>query len=88
MESIIYDGNACYICGAMRDLETHHCLHGSRRKKAEEDGLTVKLCHSCHMRLHDTGKYDRDLQQAAQVAYMARNGGVNAFVERYGKNYL
>ena len=79
----------CYLCGSPFDLEKHHCLHGSRRKKADEDGLIVYLCHTCHMRLHDTGDGDRELQRMAESYWiLTHRGGIPAFIARYGKNYL
>ena len=70
MKSIITQvTDECYICRAQGALETHHCHHGSRRKKADEYGLTVKLCPRCHRLLHDKGYYDRYLQKVAQQAF-------------------
>ena len=79
----------CFLCGSVHALERHHCLHGSRRKKADEDGLTVYLCHRCHMRLHDLGEEDRTLQQVAERYWIRENNSdVAGFIKRYGKNYL
>lgn len=79
----------CEICGQWRDLEVHHCIHGSgRRKLADEDGLTVYLCRWCHMELHDKGTHDKELQQYAQKYYEAYIGDRESFIKRYGKSYL
>lgn len=49
----IHDGDFCLECGA-KATDTHHVLFGNKdRDHAETWGLTVKLCRSCHRRLHD-----------------------------------
>lgn len=90
MKSIISTKESCYLCGQTYGLETHHCIHGSgRRKLADQDGLTVKLCHVCHANLHDHGFYDKDLQIVAQVNYQKHYHKTKEdFRARYGKSYL
>lgn len=89
MKSIMNEGNGCYICGQY-PTEVHHCIHGiARRKLADKDGLTVNLCHTCHMRLHDLGVYDKELQKAAQVRWMEYyERSIDEFRARYGKSYI
>lgn len=97
MKSIICDAEECYICGAKQGLHTHHVLDGIRRKKADEDGLTVRLCWQCHKGIHDKGEVkvygkvvtEYDLKQQAQMAWMYHYGaGIDRFRERYGKSYV
>jgi len=83
----IYEGDCCYECGAY-GTERHHCLPGPNRRKCEEDGLTVDLCHNCHMRLHQQGndlmlKYKR----LAQTEY-EKSHTRTEYMLRYGRNYL
>ncbi len=88
MNSIISKNFCCYICGSNRNLEIHHCIHGTaNRKLAEEDGLTVYLCHSCHADLHDKGLFDKSLQSIAQKAYIEKYGSREDFRRRYGRYY-
>ena len=88
MKSIIHDHNDCYICGQYA-TDTHHCLHGSMRKRADADGLTVRLCHRCHMNLHDKGTFDRELQKLAQERWQEYYGKTtDEFIKTYGKSYL
>lgn len=70
--------------------ETHHAIHGyANRKLADQDGLTVRLCKTCHTLLHDKGIHDRDLQQIAEKAYLEYyNASVEDFIKRYGKSYI
>lgn len=86
-KSIIQHNEGCYICGRMEPLQMHHCLHGIRRKLADEDGLWVWLCASCHGKLHDKGLYDRQLQIMAQLAWVNKYGTKEEFIQRYGKSY-
>ena len=80
----------CYFCLTTKRLFTHHCLHGtSNRKKADKDGLTVKLCLMCHTALHDHGTGDYQLMKLAQVKWMKHYGKTEKdFIDRYGKSYL
>jgi Zn-finger protein len=79
----------CKYCGSWNNLEVHHCIHGNgRRKLADEDGLTVYLCHKCHMELHDKGIADNFLQKLAQNYYEFHIGTREQFRQRYGKSYL
>lgn len=92
MESIIQDESKhdiCFICGQFA-TDTHHCCHGNaNRKLADQDGLTVRLCHRCHMNLHDKGNFDRELQRIAQARWMEYYGkSEDEFRLRYGKSYL
>lgn len=48
MKSIITkEQSICAVCGRPAEC-THHCLSGSNRKKADQDGVTIPLCNSCH----------------------------------------
>lgn len=88
-KSIIDQPEGCYLCGIWNATERHHVLHGTaNRKKAEEDGLTVMLCHACHASVHDKGIGDRLLQQVGQFTWEHVYGDRDAFIARYGKNYL
>ena len=74
-------------------MHTHHCIFGSKRKKADEDGLIVKLCPSCHQAIHNpTNKFDQTMQNAlkkiAQEKWEEKNGSRAEFMKRYGRSYL
>lgn len=87
MKKSIMQSDGCYICGSWRDLETHHVMHGTaNRKKADEDGLTVKLCRRCHSDLHDKGLEDRWLQKEGMRAWCRYYSKTEEdFRRRYGK---
>lgn len=86
-KSIIpHEEGECFICHSRGALQTHHCLHGSRRKKADEYGLTVPLCVFCHRLLHDKGYYDRYLEQTAQMVFENKYSH-ELWMEEFGKDY-
>lgn len=76
----------CFICGRYGPTEVHHCLHGIRRAAADKYGLTVHLCRACHQRLHDTGAFDIDLEQAAQTQFENAHSH-EEWMRVFGKNY-
>ena len=88
MKSIVQNDFRCFLCHSERNLEVHHCIHGTaNRKLADEDGLTVLLCNECHRMLHDHGQGDKVLQQIAQQEWERHNGTTEDFIKRYGKSY-
>ena len=79
----------CRICHCYGVMDTHHMLHGSSRKQADEDGITCLLCRRCHSRLHDQGEHDLELKKEGERIWLRKTGGTIAqFRRRYGKNYL
>lgn len=93
IKSIISTEKYCYECGTCRDLQVHHCWHGSNRQLADDDGLTVYLCQRCHRRLHNDKRVSRELDLKymilAEKAWLEHYGKtIEDFIERYGKNYL
>lgn len=93
-KSIMQQYKYCYLCGKDQSdyitLEKHHCLHGTaRRRTCEKYGLTVWLCHECHMDLHDRNtEKDRELQQKAQRVFERKIGTREEFRREFGKSYL
>ena len=85
--------DACFLCGRYGPTEKHHLIHGSgRRQLAEEDGLYVYLCPSCHTlgprAVHNNPKVDRMLQAYGQKMWKENTGGTDEdFIRRYGKSY-
>lgn len=82
----------CFICGRRGQTELHHIFNQTAyRRKSTEDGLMVFLCYDCHHnRVHGKdaeAKYY--LKRIGQRKWMdTHKGGTQAFVDRYGKNYL
>ena len=87
------------MCGRYGQTEKHHIMQGTaNRKLSEQDGLWVYLCPACHNRppngvhfnkenmewLHKLGQKAYELSRCDLTAEEARQ----AFMERYGKNYL
>lgn len=79
--------DACYLCHRGGALQVHHCVHGTRRKAADEYGLTVHLCPICHTLLHDHGYNDLFLEKTAQLTF-EREYGREEWMKIFGKSYL
>lgn len=79
----------CFICGAVGPTDVHHCMHGTaNRELADKYGLTVHLCHKCHMNLHDRDSaVDRFLQGIAQVNFEKKYSR-EEWMKVFWKNYL
>lgn len=90
MKSIISNSKRCYLCGSESDLEKHHCIFGTaNRKKADEDGLWVYLCHRDHQAVHNQNIWEKKaLQEIAQEKWENKNGNREAFIKRYGRSFL
>lgn len=90
MKSIISNQKKCFLCPSTVDLEKHHCIFGTaNRKKAEQDGLWVYLCPTCHHAVHNHDIRDKAvLQKMAQEHWQARFGSKEDFIRRYGRSYL
>ena len=90
--SIIKNSKSCFYCGSERDLDRHHCLHGTaNRKLAEEDGLWIWVCREHHNMIHGNEGHCMDvkLKQTAEYAWLQHNNKtIQEFIDRYGKNWL
>lgn len=85
------DQERCYECGRYGALDTHHVFRGPFRKKADLDGLTVKLCRSCHDHVHKYPKGDMNmsLRRDGMRKWMRYYGGTEEdFRKRYGRSVL
>ena len=89
----------CFRCGRYGQTETHHIFGGTaNRKLSEQDGLWVYLCPECHNRPPNGAHFSLQtalwLHRVGQKAWeqkAAENGTENvreAFMKRYGRNYL
>ena len=95
MKSIIKgDDEYCFLCKQLGLLnpgtEVHHMIYGTaKRKLADQDGLTVHLCHYHHFMLHRHGLHKEELQQLAEKTWLEHyNKSIEDFIQRYGRNYL
>lgn len=84
----------CYICGqngGYWGLDEHHVFSGANRKKSEQYGLKVYLCHDqCHLNgVHRKAELNRWLRDNVQRKAMKHYGWtVDDFRRIFGKNYL
>lgn len=95
MKSIINgDDEYCFLCKQLGfpnyATEVHHMIFGTaKRKLADQDGLTVHLCHYHHFMLHRHGLHKEELQQLAEKTWLEHyNKSIDDFIQRYGRNYL
>lgn len=97
MNSILQSEQRCFLCGANGahdPLDTHHVFGGAYRKKSEEYGLKVLLCHRrCHIfaqgAVHQSAGQNRRLKRFAQIEAQKRYGWTEEdFIREFGKNYL
>ena len=92
---MIGDKDSCIICGTTLNLETHHCIGGSYKKKSDDLGMVVRVCSNCHTQDPDSihrdprARYKKLLQKLGQVWAMEHYGWtVDEFREKVGKNFF
>lgn len=92
----------CFMCGRYCYTERHHIFSGTaNRKLSEEDGLVVDLCHSCHNEPPNGVHFNKDNmhrlhvhgQRVWEMGKIVNDGMTDeqareAFIKRYGRNYL
>lgn len=87
----------CWLCGKNgtdEPLDRHHIFGGANRRKSEQLGLVVDLCHgSCHISgkraAHRCRETAQALHEYGQRLAMQRMGwSVQDFVREFGRNYL
>lgn len=97
MKSILQtDRETCLLCqkNSHADyfgLDEHHVFGGAFRKKSEQYGLKVYICHDkCHLNgVHKYGGLDRILKAWAQKKAMKHYGWTTEqFIEIFGRNYI
>lgn len=85
----------CILCNKPRTA-IHHCVFGvGRRNLADEDGLTMPLCDSCHRAIHQ-GKMQTLSKIIGQLLYernkcaegMTVEEARESFLRRYREKYL
>ena len=86
----------CALCGSPA-TDTHHLINGHGYKQlADADELFIKICRSCHQKIHATPVAMRLGQIAGQLEFEKQRvaEGVNPddareqFRKRYGKSFL
>lgn len=78
------DWDRCFFPNCQNPpTQVHHVMHGNsaNKRKAEEDGLLIHVCATCHEMIHfdkdASGRTDRSLKRLAQIkweeSWKARN---------------
>lgn len=96
MKSIITkDLKCCYVCGKNQNIEIHHCIHGTaKRKIADKEGLFVPLCYEHHrgtkgVHGREGHDLDKELKIIAETIWCEKhNKTPEDFIRLMGKNYL
>ena len=90
MKSIIQKDKECYFCGAIDNLDRHHCIGGTGL--SEQDGLWVYLCKDHHtmssQSVHQDENMNKVLKKIAQKEWEKRYGTREQFISKYGRSYL
>lgn len=77
----------CFICDDYAFLDKHECLHGAKyRKLSIKYGLQLKLCRTCHTRLHAMPELNDKYKVLMQVKF-EREHGHEEWMNVFGRNY-
>lgn len=82
-----FDKDVCIECGG-RGEHTHHCIFGINRQNSEKYGLKVRLCFSCHEKLHF---HDKELElkyRRLGQQYFEKTHTHEEYMRIFGRNYL
>lgn len=80
----------CYRCWTTQNLERHHVMFGSHRKKSEKYGLVVWLCAEHHRGndgVHFNRQVDINLKKHAQQRFEEKYSH-EFWMREFGRNYL
>lgn len=92
MKSILQDNkDYCYICGKYiyGITDEHHIFGGTaNRKKSEEDGMKVYVHRVCHNFVHRDITTNLNYKARCQKIWEQTYGDREAFIKRYGKDYI
>lgn len=87
----------CFLCGRngwIDPLDRHHIFGGPYRKKSEQYGLVVYLCHhDCHIfgkdAVHNNIEKMLEVKRFGQQKAMdEQKWTTEDFIREFGKNYL
>lgn len=91
MKSIIQKAKKCYFCGQTQNLNLHHVVGGTaRRKISDQEGLVVWLCNKHHTSsegVHRNRELDLILKREAQRKYEETHTR-EEFISKFRRNYL
>lgn len=93
--SIVFTPNKCSVEGCLCDynLEPHEIFFGTaNRQKSIDDKMVAYLCRKHHTgtseAVHENRKLDMVLKIKGQTIWEQTYGNRDAFIKRYGRNYL
>lgn len=81
----------CWVCGR-QGTHIHEVFGGAFRARSKEDGMCVGLCPYHHNGsnegVHYNAELDNKLKVFAQKEWEKTYGDRDAFIKRFGKNYI
>ena len=93
MNSIVSNEKKCLVCGMTYRLEKHHVFYGfANRRKSDQDGAWVWLCHAHHTgfkyAVHTNQLLDDRIKQITERRWIKRYGTEEDFMRRFGRTWL
>lgn len=76
---------SCIFCKSS-NVEIHHVMNGSLRKKSTKYGLVVPLCRKHHEQVHKNQSIDNSLKKSTQIAF-EKLYGHDKWMQEFHKNY-
>lgn len=80
----------CFFCGRAA-TERHHVFQGAYRKKSEQFGFVILLCHDCHNEppngVHQNKERRNQLKRMYQSEY-EKSFSREDFIQDFGRSYL
>lgn len=68
-------------------LHKHHVFGGANRKHSEKHRLWIRICPSCHEKMHNDPSYSLPYKQMAQRKF-EKVYGHDEFMRVFGRNYI
>ena len=97
MKSVFQKNKACWVCGSINNLHSHHIFEGTANRAASERrGFKIWLCaahHNCsghgiHSGTPEGKELDLQAKQMAQRYYEKNIGSRTEFIQEVIRSYL
>jgi hypothetical protein len=79
----------CEMCGRWGYLPPpHHIFNKFNKARSEKYGYMLKLCDSCHKRIHADYELWDKYKAECQRDYESKHGSREDFIEEFTRSYL
>ena len=90
---MIVKDKKCFFCGNTQNLHVHHCISGTaNRKKSEQYGLKIYVCHHHHnlakKSIHQDESMNLQVKRFAQQYFLDNIGDMALWLKEFGKSWL